>query len=296
MIDINLPMNFIVHGFLDAFHGGYLGSDHIGWMDTTGRKLANVTNSNVCAVDWSRLATYEYVITARSHTRKVSDHIVEFTNALAKNGAKISDMTLIGHSLGAQIAGLVGGSLGGELKAIYGLDPAGPAFTFPFDIGVARRLDKTDAQYVQCIHTARLTLGVNSNCGHGDFYPDSGFRMPGCFGPICSHLRVVMLFRSSLDRKNAFVGTHCNSDISARFHRYECSANQDSMGIYNHKGNGQYYLYTTQSEPFCYDCAATVSSKSRQLQNPASEAANMMTDPLREVTNLSQVLISLVIK
>lgn len=256
LIDFKLPVNFIVHGFLDAFHGGYLGSDHIGWMDSTGRILAKVTNSNVCVVDWSRLATYEYLITARSHTRKVADHIVEFIKVLAKNGANISEMTLIGHSLGAQITGLVGGALDGKLKAIYGLDPAGPAFTFPFDVGAAKRLDKTDAQYVQCIHTARLTLGVNSNCGHGDFYPDSGFKLPGCLGPICSHLRVVKLFRSSLDRNNTFVGTHCNTDISAKLRRYECSTNRDSMGIYNNKGTGQYYLYTTRNEPFCYDCSS----------------------------------------
>lgn len=242
-----------MHGFLDAFHGGFLKSGHIGWQDSTAREWSRVVQENVCAVDWSRLATYEYALTALSHTRKVGEHIAEFVNVLVANGADIGQISIAGHSLGAQIAGYAGANLNGKIKAIYGLDPAGPAF---YMAGPSRRLDPSDAKYVQCIHTARLTFGVNSNCGHADFYPNVGFMMPGCLGGVCSHLYAVRIFRSSLEPTHNFVGSHCAGDIEARWKRNDCSTTRESMGIRNKGVKGQFYLETTANEPYCKDCPA----------------------------------------
>lgn len=58
LIDLKLPVNFMIHGYLDGFHGGFMKTGFIGWMDNGGRQWADVSQSNVCAVDWSRLATY----------------------------------------------------------------------------------------------------------------------------------------------------------------------------------------------------------------------------------------------
>lgn len=55
-----------------------------------------------------------------------------------------------------------------------GLDAAGPGFTWPFDFGTHFRLDPTDARYVQCIYTSRLTLGTAKECGHGNFIMNGG--------------------------------------------------------------------------------------------------------------------------
>lgn len=245
-------------------------TDHVGWMDSTARAWSKQTSSNVCAIDWSRLASYAYTITATMHTRKVAAHLVDFIKMLVSNGAKVGEMSISGHSLGAQIAGFAGFKLKGELKAIYGLDPAGPGFRVPFAIGRASHLDDSDAKYVQCIHTARFTLGVNFDCGHADFYPNGGIMMPGCIEPICSHLRVVALFRSSIDPAHSFVGTHCFSDILARLMRFRCTSTQENMGIHNKGVKGSFYLYTTRREPYCFNCST---KKSTDVDAPPASTA-----------------------
>lgn len=57
---------------------------------------------------------------------------------------------MIGHSLGAQVAGYAGQKLDGKVGRITGLDPAGPMFEH---LPPSVRLDPTDAQFVDVIHT-----------------------------------------------------------------------------------------------------------------------------------------------
>lgn len=60
-----------------------------------------------------------------------------------------------------------------------GLDPALPLFiTFNKD----RRLDKTDAKFVDVLHTDALVEGKAESCGHIDFYMNGGLEQPGCWG------------------------------------------------------------------------------------------------------------------
>lgn len=62
----------------------------------------------------------------------------------------MSDVHIIGHSLGAHTAGYAGEKLEGKIGRITGLDPAEPYFQgMPSHL----RLDYTDAQLVDVIHT-----------------------------------------------------------------------------------------------------------------------------------------------
>lgn len=48
-------------------------------------------------------------------------------------------------------------------------------------LGPEMRLDKTDADFVDIIHTAAGAAGYYSPLGHADFYPNSGKPpQPGC--------------------------------------------------------------------------------------------------------------------
>jgi len=59
------------------------------------------------------------------------------------------------------------------------LDPALPGFQFWQ--GPDGRLDETDGDFVEVIHTCSGALGVSSRAGHADFYPNGGSPFqPGC--------------------------------------------------------------------------------------------------------------------
>lgn len=76
----------------------------------------------MCAVDWNRLARYNYARCATVHLRLVANAIVYFMELSIKYGLNIEDVSIAGFSLGAQIAGLVGSSMPNRrIKAIYGM-------------------------------------------------------------------------------------------------------------------------------------------------------------------------------
>ena len=66
----------------------------------------------------------------------------------------LENIHLVGHSLGAHVVGFIAKtvqSMGlGKIKQITGLDPAYPFFELH---GPEDRIDKSDAEFVQIIHT-----------------------------------------------------------------------------------------------------------------------------------------------
>lgn len=90
-------------------------------------------------------------------------------------------MTIIGHSLGGQIAGFVGKQIfaitNKKIGKIIALDPAGPLFTLRSE---KNRLAAKDAAIVEAIHTSK-TLGYYKNVGYVDFYINPNEMVqPGC--------------------------------------------------------------------------------------------------------------------
>lgn len=140
------------------------------------------------------------------------------------------------------------------LYSFEGLDPAGPGYTFPFDIGRNERLDPSDAKYVQCIYTSRATFGTLKDIGHGNFIANGGAFQPGCFSLICSHSRVTELFNQSLVPSNQFIGEQCSNWIVyllAKFlYRWPCSAATDQLGIYSKRITGTFFINTNAEPPY----------------------------------------------
>lgn len=104
-------------------------------------------------------------------------HFIEFLLESYRDALQLSDIYLIGHSLGAHLAGVVGKSmLVGRIPVIFGLDPTGIFFWLeePY-----QRLDKGDAEYVEVIHTNGKLQGFGEPIGTADFYPNYGQRQPG---------------------------------------------------------------------------------------------------------------------
>lgn len=176
-INVKLPVVLIIHGWFDNHNRT--------WVQGMANIYQRHIPANVCTVDWSRLAMTAYKQSARN-TRLVGQHLVLFLQLLQARGVHLNNVTVIGHSFGSQIAGYAGALLGGKVGRIFGLDPAGWEFTKPKLVDAVYRLDRTDAKYVQCIHTARnyLGLGSGNECGHQDFYPNDGLSpQPGCVNP-----------------------------------------------------------------------------------------------------------------
>lgn len=108
------------------------------------------------------------------------------------------DVHLLGHSLGAHIAGIAGYQSSGKVGRITGMDPARPDFEAPLLKDLRDRLDSTDAKFVDVIHTCAGTVGFTRPIGHVDFYPNGGsFRQPGCPVLLTRKLWLIHFLKSA---------------------------------------------------------------------------------------------------
>ncbi|ALC48719.1 CG1986 [Drosophila busckii] len=220
---------------------------------------------NVCVVDWGNLSQNDY----KSASMSIFDvgltvaGIIIALEEMRPQHFHRRNITLAGYSLGAHAAGYAGTVLGGEVEQIIGLDPAGPLFTLPAVVSPKYRLDPTDAQFVQVLHTSGGTLGTSLKCGHADFYPNGG-RAPqrNCLmfmnlrdmqntNPIaCSHSSAAIFFKQSMDPKYPFVGYQCDSyrDFSAG----RCDKNRRArFGIHSRRRTqGSFYFDTGSHQPY----------------------------------------------
>lgn len=181
-LNISLPVAFIIHGWFDSAHRT--------WVKSIVSEFLENIETNVVAVDWNRLALQEYTLAADS-TKDVGLHIGAFIKKLNQLGVPLSNITIVGHSMGAHIAGFAGAHLNGKIGRIFGLDPAGPMFTKLTVKSEDERLDPSDAEFVQgksyfmpfvmfyllslfhiVIHTDKTFIGTQIASGHQDFHPN----------------------------------------------------------------------------------------------------------------------------
>uniref|UniRef100_A0A8C3LM73 Triacylglycerol lipase n=1 Tax=Chrysolophus pictus TaxID=9089 RepID=A0A8C3LM73_CHRPC len=165
--------SFIIHGFSSTGKKG--------WVVEMCLLLLEVENMNCIAVDWKEGAKGTYVC-AVNNIRVLGAEVAYFIKTLQKLFRySPREIHLIGHSLGAHTAGETGRRIRG-IRRITGLDPAGPYFEgTPPEV----RLDPTDANFVDVIHSnaahfPATGFGMYNTTGHLDFYPNGGTLMPGC--------------------------------------------------------------------------------------------------------------------
>jgi len=214
-------------------------------------------NFNVIGVYWGGGARVGY-FTAAGNTRLVAAQIAYLVKRLrAKYRLCCSNVHVIGYSLGAHIAGYAGRRLrlaGCPIARITGLDPAGPVF--------ARRsrrvrLDSSDANFVDVLHTSYLYFrGIKGRCGDVDFYVNGGGAQPGCAGKSpasCSHGRVVDLFKNTILPKCRFKAYKCSSYLWFLLGKCRSRSRMAYMGYdVSKRARGKYYLLTESKEPYCY--------------------------------------------
>lgn len=86
---------------------------------------------NVIAVDWGKGANTINYETARQRIKDVSDVGAAFIDFMANQaGAPVSNIQIVGHSLGGHTSGLIGKKVkAGRIPKIVGLDPASVGFS-----------------------------------------------------------------------------------------------------------------------------------------------------------------------
>ncbi|CAH0550788.1 unnamed protein product [Brassicogethes aeneus] len=211
---------FLIHGWMN--------NRDIEWYELFKNGFLNKTEDYyVVEVDWENVALNVYSEAAYG-VYKVGNHIGDFIVTVHKtNKIPLNNFLLIGHSLGAQIAGAVGKRVtkltNQKLPRIVALDPAGPIFT---GLSEDERLNKNDAKVVHVLHTDDDLLGFPGSIGTIDFFPNGGSNQPGCvdfrgsfdvdfYGSlgeiVCDHVRAWKYFAEAIINPKAFMAKKCSS-------------------------------------------------------------------------------------
>ncbi|XP_060697791.1 inactive pancreatic lipase-related protein 1-like [Hemiscyllium ocellatum] len=233
--DLDQKSVFIMHGYLE--------NGDVSWAVDLCKTILRVDDVNCICVDWRGGSQCSYSQAAQN-IRVVGTEIAYFLDTLESHyNYTISNVYLVGHSLGAHAAGEAGKRAPG-IPRITGLDPVEPYFqNTPPEV----RLDPTDAFFVDVIHTdgssqfPSIGFGMIQACGHMDFYPNGGENMPGCSKNIlstildidgiwqgtknflsCNHFRAVRYFSESVVSPDGFLAFPCGSE--KEFQAEECFA------------------------------------------------------------------------
>ncbi|XP_006825884.1 pancreatic triacylglycerol lipase-like, partial [Saccoglossus kowalevskii] len=229
---------------------------------------------NVFSVDWKDGASNVFYAPSAANTDTVGAEIYLFLQFLnSQVGHSPNNIHLIGYSLGAQCAGAAG-KRNPAIARITGLDPASPSFESK---GNNDKLDASDAQFVDVIHTDGDTFtgaggyGCWAPNGHVDFYPNGGQDQPGCInvntageqkgnlsirkemdasgnaGMGCDHGRAPDYWVESIGTACKFNSCPCTlGDVCT------CSSGYNRMGFHASKSpSGIFYLVTSNTSPYC---------------------------------------------
>nr|AAV36854.1 RH14406p [Drosophila melanogaster] len=275
-----LSVRVIVHGFGSA-------CPHV-WIYEMKTALMAVEDCIVICVDWENGATFPNYVRAAANTRLVGKQLAMLLRNLQQHkGLDLMRTHVIGFSLGAHVSGFAGAELPG-LSRITGLDPAGPLFEAQHP---KVRLDSSDAEFVDVIHSngENLILGGLGSwrpMGHVDYYPNGGRVQTGCSNlfvgavtdfiwsaqaaedeegrSLCNHRRAYKFFIDSVAPRCLFPAFPCgNYDDFLKGRCFPCAQDDEDLaegvprcgniGYYADRstGRGQLYLLTREEEPFC---------------------------------------------
>ncbi|XP_053608854.1 phospholipase A1-like isoform X2 [Plodia interpunctella] len=232
----------LVHGFLESSDGVMVQALATEFLKKSGLEILALDGRKIINLEYFRSTTY---------ARFMGEKLGHVLSDLVKEDIDPSKFTLIGHSLGAHIAGIAGSQVyqlvDKQVGRVIGLDPAGPCFA---NVSAGNRLDKTDAEYVDVIHSNAGILGINEAVGHKDFYPSGGKSQPGCLLSTCDHSRAWQIFAESINAPDHFPARKCANWTA--FKGGLCEKNEVSfMGISSEKGGpGQYYLNVASTSPY----------------------------------------------
>ncbi|XP_055677551.1 vitellogenin-1-like [Lutzomyia longipalpis] len=220
------------------------------------RKLANAYacrgNHNFIHLDLESFLGFLYML-SDLNIKEVGQIIAPYVAQLL-DYIDINQMHIIGHGIGAHVAGSIGQYFIRETKMllprITGLDPARPCLNrceVPF------KIQRGDAKFIDIIHTNPGGYGMADPIGDADFYVNEmSATMPGCSDYVCSHQRAYKYYAETVYPQNekSLLAVHC------KYFKIEteiCDFDEipTPMGYacpMNAKGN--FYLPVNENEPY----------------------------------------------
>uniref|UniRef100_A0A1I8NTB7 Lipase domain-containing protein n=1 Tax=Stomoxys calcitrans TaxID=35570 RepID=A0A1I8NTB7_STOCA len=195
---------------------------------------------NIFLVDWKDAASLDYY-SSRKAVGSVGKHLGHMLDKFfKKHEIDLTEVHIIGHSLGAHIAGNIGRYFNGSLGRVTGLDPALPLF-WPSS---PDSLHANAANFVDVIHTDYPVFGDMTPRGSVDFYPNYGYApQRGCESVnlitaskliidtySCSHNRAVTLYAESIGMPRNFPALPCSLSAIRMRSSLMCLMTLSSMG------------------------------------------------------------------
>ncbi|XP_030755425.1 phospholipase A1-like [Sitophilus oryzae] len=246
-----VPLKIVIHG--------YGGLD----LDPSTTSIIEAYENigyNVITVDWKPLAEIPCYATAYLNTWHVAQCLSILVVSLMPLGINPKSIHVVGFSLGAHISGLAGNNLqkvlGTSFSRITGLDPALPFFA---TLSNDWKLDKSDADFVDVIHTSAGTFGKVEATGHADFYVNGGVLQPACisrrYPPLCSHIMAGLYFaesiKSSVEGGNSFIAKPCENIVQ---YFLGLCGNSEKLAVMGENTyyltRGSYFLETNDKAPY----------------------------------------------
>ncbi|EDV33290.2 uncharacterized protein Dana_GF23710 [Drosophila ananassae] len=236
----SLPTRLMVHGWMSQSRGSFNRDIKDAYLKKG--------EYNVIVADWSASSANINYFSVVTLIETFGAQLAQFVRSLHREfDADFDSIYLIGHSLGAQIAGSAGKRLKpDQVNTIFALDPAGPKFrhrTAEF------RIDPTDAKYVESMHTS-ANFGFRRPTGSATFYPNYGAYQRSCYYLGCSHIRSYQMFAESINSPLGFWGTPCVREEG----KWKCDQSRrqtvQMAGEPSLHKEGIFYVRTSSSDPF----------------------------------------------
>ncbi|XP_026315683.1 pancreatic triacylglycerol lipase-like isoform X2 [Hyposmocoma kahamanoa] len=270
----NASIKILIHGFL-------------GNKDNTPNselrpEYMKCCNYNIISVDYEPLTRMPCYIEAAYSTELVGMCTAQLVDILVKNyGFDLCSIHPIGFSLGGHAVGFLGNYIkSGRFDRITGLDIALPLF---MTSNKNKKLDASDAKFVDVVHTNAVMCGHFERCGTVDFFANNGMIQPGCkfktHANVCSHTRAVQYFAESINTKVGFYGMKCNTwfgyiiGLCKLFHGNEAKKLFGEYVPLN--ANGLYYFPTNSKPPFAIGSLRISGSYSDNQEEKSEELEDL---------------------
>ncbi|KAJ8946828.1 hypothetical protein NQ318_002108, partial [Aromia moschata] len=234
------PLKLVAHGYMSS------------WNEKGSLILANIYlklyDCNVILMDWHIGARGPQYVNAAANTELVGRQLGMLLTDMVDKGLDANNIHLIGFSFRGTCVWDSFGVLENQRSfnrkdnsQFKRLDAASPLFRNNYLREKYKKLDRTDAHFVDVLHTDASPFvtdgfGLWQPIGHVDFFPNGGQEQPGCTdtrGSIvvthlegsltreiaCSHIRAFHLFIESV--QNFMERTKGNKDI-CEFTAFSC--------------------------------------------------------------------------